>query len=110
MQTGYFNVTDAGESTTDELDLDYYAYGGTCIGAACHQALSHSTTTWMLLCRAMNMRSSHPLPKLSDIMVLNSSFSHGATIYVVPKTVVDTVLPLVLVLCLMCSSSCWCYF
>ena len=37
MQTGYFNVTDAGESTTDELDLDYYAYGGTCIGAVRHQ-------------------------------------------------------------------------
>lgn len=35
---------------------------------------------------------------------------YGATVYVVPKTVVDTVLPLVLVLCLMCSSSCWCYF
>lgn len=37
MQTGYFNVTDAGESTTDELDLDYYAYGGACMGAARHQ-------------------------------------------------------------------------
>lgn len=132
------------------------------------RALSHSTTTWMLLCRAMNMRSSYPLPKLSDIMVLNRSFSlwllpptkayewlimtpkaqmsqinarlfscptamvyigadvthlcifvlsisdewakYGATVYVVPKTVVDTVLPLVLALCLMCSSSCWCYF
>ena len=37
MQTGYFNVTDAGESTTDELDLDYYVYGGTCIGAVRHQ-------------------------------------------------------------------------
>lgn len=35
---------------------------------------------------------------------------YGATVYVVPKTVVDTVLPLVLVLCLMCGSSCWCYF
>lgn len=37
MQTGYFDVTDAGESTADELDLDYYAYGGTCIGAVRHQ-------------------------------------------------------------------------
>ena len=37
MQTGYFNVTDAGESTTDALDLDHYAYGGTCIGAVRHQ-------------------------------------------------------------------------
>lgn len=30
-------MTDAGESTTDALDLDYYAYGGTCIGAVRHQ-------------------------------------------------------------------------
>ena len=69
------------------------------------RALSHSTTTWMLLCRAMNMRSSYPLPKLSDIMVLNRSFSYGATVYVVPKTVVDTVLPKPLwILC--CQNRC----
>ena len=36
--------------------------------------------------------------------------NNGTTVYMVLKTVVDTVLPLVLVLCLMCSSSCWCYF
>lgn len=36
--------------------------------------------------------------------------NNGATVYMVLKTLVDAALPLVLVLCLMCSPSCWCYF
>ena len=51
--------------------------------------------------------------KLFCIIVLSISDelnNNGTTVYMVLKTVVDTVLPLVSVLCLMCSSSCWCYF
>ena len=36
--------------------------------------------------------------------------NNGATVYMVLKTLVDAALPLALVLCLMCSPSCWCYF